>query len=174
MIECTSMGGPNNTYGWQANGTSVANATLPILRIRNITAESGGEYTCVVTNLAGSHNISTFLFVYPYFLSQPGVVQIFLGSVILVTCDAVGFPSPGFFWQRADGMIIRDNAIDGKVLNITAKSGDGGEYYCIAFGRGLTILSQNALVTGIVGHITISTLYKWISYTYIHRSFLSF
>jgi hypothetical protein len=154
IIKCTSLGGPNNTYQWQFNGTHLGNETLPMLLILNITADSGGEYTCVVSNPVGSHSTSTFLFVYPYFLSHPGFVQVSLGSMLLLTCDAVGFPSPEYIWQRANGMqIMGDTVIHERVLNITAKSGDEGAYYCIAFGRGMNIQSQNAIVivTGIVG-----------------------
>jgi hypothetical protein len=140
------MGGPNNTYQWQFNGTNLDEETLPTLTIFNVTVDSGGEYTCVVSNFAGSHNDSTFLFVYPYFLSHPGDMQVFLGSVLQLTCDAVGFPSPGYLWQRADERQIMSNgAIDGRVLNITAKF-EVGEYYCIAFGIRRSILSQNAIV----------------------------
>jgi hypothetical protein len=149
MLECTSVGGPNNAYQWQANGVNLDNEILPILMLPNITVDSGGEYTCVVSNIAGSHSASTFLFVYPYFLSHPGDVQVSLSSVILLTCDAVGFPSPEYLWQRVDGMQIMGNAvIDRRDLNITAKLGDEGEYYCIAFGRGISPQSQNAIVTG--------------------------
>jgi hypothetical protein len=152
MLECTSTGGPNNIYQWQANGTNLENEILPTLTILKITADSGGEYTCVVSNLAGSHNTSTFLFVYPYFLSHPGDVQVSLGSLILLTCDAVGFPSPEYLWQRVDEMQIMGSAvIDRRDLNTTAKLGDEGEYYCTAFGRGISIQSQSAFVTGIVG-----------------------
>jgi hypothetical protein len=145
------MGGPNNAYQWQVDGTNLDNETLPMLVILNITADNGGEYTCVVSNLAGSHSTSTFLFVHPYFLSHPGDVQVSLGSLLLLTCDAVGFPSPEYLWQRVDEMyIISDADIDGRVLNITVEFGDEGEYYCIALGRGLSVQSQNAIVTGTV------------------------
>jgi hypothetical protein len=144
------MGGPNNTYQWQANGSNLDSETLPILRLPNVTADRGGEYTCVVSNLAGSHSTSTFLFVYPYFLSHPGDMQVSFGSVLLLTCDAVGFPNPEYLWQRTDGMqIMGDAVVDGRVLNITLESGDEGEYYCTALGRGMTIQSQNAVLTGI-------------------------
>jgi hypothetical protein len=120
----------------------------------NITADSGGEYTCVVSNFAGSHNDSTFLFVYPYFLSHPGDMQVSFGSVLLLTCDALGFPSPDYLWQRTDGMQIMDDAvINGRVLNITLESGDGGEYFCTASGRGIIIQSQNAFVMVLTGII---------------------
>jgi hypothetical protein len=140
------MGEPNNTYQWQVNGTNLDNETLSILMVLNITDDSGAEHTCIVSNPAGSHNTSMFLFVYPYFLSHPGDVQVSIGSVLLLACDTVEFQ---YLWQRANEMHILGNAaIDGRVSNITAKSGDGGEYYCIAFGRGTSIQSQNSGVVG--------------------------
>jgi hypothetical protein len=143
------MGGPNNTYQWKVNGSDLDDETLPILRLPNITAESGGEYTCVVTNLAGSHNASTFLFVYPYFLSHPGDMQVSLGSTILLTCDAVGFPNPDYLWALADGRIIRSDVSDGRVLNITdVRFGNGGRYSCSASGRGISFHSQHSSITG--------------------------
>jgi hypothetical protein len=152
MLECTSVVGLNHTYQWQVNGTNLANETLPILKLPKITADSGGEYTCVVTNPAGSHNMSTFLFVYPYFLSHPGDVQVSLGSTILLTCDAVGFPNPEYLWTRADGRTIRSDVSDRRVLNIIdVLFGDGGEYYCHASGRGMSLQSQGSIISGING-----------------------
>jgi hypothetical protein len=151
LFECIGVGGPNNTYQWQANGTNMDNEALPILRLFNITADSGGEYTCVVTNPAGSHKTSTFLFVYPYFISHPGDVQVFLGSMIILACDAVGFPNPEYLWTRADGRIIRSDVSDGRILNITdAQFGDGGRYSCHASGRGMSLQSQDSIISGII------------------------
>jgi hypothetical protein len=148
MLECTSSGG-HNSYQWQFNGVSLDNKTLPILRLPNITADSGGEYTCVVSNFHGTDKASTFLFVYPYFLSHPGDVQVSLGSMILLTCDAVGFPNPEYLWTRVDGRIIRSDVSDGRVLNITnVLFGDGGGYYCNASGRGMSFQSQGSIITG--------------------------
>jgi hypothetical protein len=114
------MGGPNNTYQWQANGMNLNNETLPILRLPNITADSGGEYTCVVSNFRGNHSANTFLFVYPYFSYHPGSMEVSAGSVILLTCGAVGFPSPEYLWQRADGREITDDVVyNRRVLEIT-------------------------------------------------------
>jgi hypothetical protein len=150
LFQCTSVGGPIITYQWQVNGTNLNNETLQMLRVFNITADSGGEYTCVVSNPTGSHKSSTFLFVYPYFLSQPGDVQVSLGSMILLTCDAVGFPNPEYLWTRADGRIIRSDINDGRILKITdVWFGDGGNYFCYASGRGMSYVSQDLMITGI-------------------------
>jgi hypothetical protein len=165
VLECITVGGPNNTHQWQANGTNLDGEALPILRLFNITTDSGGEYTCVVSNPAGSHKASTFLFVYPYFLSHPGDVQVSLGSMIFLTCDAVGFPSPDYLWTRADGRIIRSDVSDGRVLNITdAQFEDGGGYSCHASGRGLGLQSQDLVISGITIILTIQLLlHKWFT-----------
>jgi hypothetical protein len=148
-LECGVAGGPNNTYQWQVNGTDLNRETLPVLRLHNITADSGGEYTCIVTNPAGSHKASTFLFVYPYFLSHPGDMQVTLGSMILLTCDAVGFPNPEYAWTRADGRIVRSDSSDQRVLNITdMRFEDGGRYSCYASGRGMNFQSRDSIITG--------------------------
>jgi hypothetical protein len=154
-LECVSMGGPNNTYLWQANGKELIGEVLHILMI-NITHESGGEYTCFVSNLAGRHSASTFLFVYPYFLSHPGDVQVSLGSMILLTCDAVGFPSPEYLWQRADGRGIRGGVVNNRrTLRISnVEFGDEGEYFCNASGSGVTVQSSNGTIT--------CTFKKWV------------
>jgi hypothetical protein len=129
--------------------------TLETLMIPNITSDSGGEYTCIVSSHIGIYNASTFLFVYPYFLSHPDDVQVSVDSGVLLTCVAEGFPSPQYLWQRADGMKIRDDVItDRNYLSITSvQYGDAGEYYCIASGRGMDIQSHSSTITGIKGGI---------------------
>jgi hypothetical protein len=134
-------------YQWKANGTYMNGETLSILRILNITADSGGEYTCVDNSVNTS--ASTFLFVYPYFLTHPGDMQLPFGSMILLTCDAKGFPNPEYLWTRADRRSIRSDVIDERVLNITdVRFGDGGEYFCNAAGRGMSFRSRGSNITG--------------------------
>jgi hypothetical protein len=152
ILQCIFPERANNTYQWQANGTNLDGETHSILKIL-ITADSGGEYTCVVSYPASSltARASTFLFVYPYFLTHPGDMQVSLGSVIQLTCDAVGFPNPEYLWTRADRRIIRSDVIDERVLNITdVRFGDGGEYSCNASGRGMSFQSRGSNITGIL------------------------
>ena len=46
---CTSHGGPNNTYQWQANDTDILGETLAMLTLADVDALTGGLYTCMVT-----------------------------------------------------------------------------------------------------------------------------
>ena len=68
---CTSVGGPDNTYQWQANDTNTQGETMENLTLTNVDASTGGIYTCVVTNAAGSDFDSTFLCIAPYFTTEP-------------------------------------------------------------------------------------------------------
>ena len=51
-LTCSADGGPNNDYMWFYGSTSLTNG--PVLELSNIRASDGGEYTCVVSNAAGS------------------------------------------------------------------------------------------------------------------------
>ena len=65
---CQSMAGPNLNYTWLVNGTygSINNSNIvingPELIVNNVTYLLGGNYTCVVTNLAGEGRDSSDLF----------------------------------------------------------------------------------------------------------------
>ena len=51
---CGSLGGLGNTFEWSFNGQILSGATDSSLTISNGTASDGGNYTCEVTNSAGS------------------------------------------------------------------------------------------------------------------------
>jgi titin len=153
-LECISIGEPNANFQWQANGVDLDEETSRLLYLYNITADSGGEYTCIISSDIGSDKTSTFLFVYPYFVSHPVDMQVSFGSELQLTCDAIGFPSPKYLWQRADGRKISGD-VKNRVLNIhSAQIGDAGEYYCYASGRGRSIKSQSSIISGI--HFTLA------------------
>ena len=51
-LNCTSEGGPQLQYFWVFLGNIISNSS--ILIIDNVTTTDGGNYTCTVTNDAGS------------------------------------------------------------------------------------------------------------------------
>ena len=55
QLNCSSEGGPQLEYTWTFSGSIITNANSNILTIDNITSK-GGNYTCNVTNNAGSDN----------------------------------------------------------------------------------------------------------------------
>ena len=52
MLNCLSEGGPQLEYSWTFSGIQIASTSN--LTIDNVNASNGGEYTCNVTNEAGS------------------------------------------------------------------------------------------------------------------------
>ena len=147
-LQCTSMGGPNNTYQWLHNETVIEGETSENLTRPFVIVTTGGVYTCKVSNLAGNHNASTFLFVYPYIVSDPLSVYVSTGSAVVLTCGAEAFPNPEYLWVRPDGRNISGENF-GRNLSISIiEYGDEGEYYCNASGMGETAMSESAIITG--------------------------
>ena len=149
-LVCTSSGGPNNTYQWLKNGESIHGQNSNTLNLPNVTASTGGVYTCMVSNIAGSHNASTFVFIFPYFINHPHSEEVSVGSAVLLICDAASFPSPDYLWQRSDsGNISNDIVTNERNLSISSvEYGDEGGYFCTASAREDSVPSNTAILTG--------------------------
>lgn len=150
FLVCTSEGGPNNTYQWQVNGTDIMEETSAVLVLSNVQASTGGMYICVVSNAAGSDNTGTYVFISPYFITQPTDIITNNEASITLVCEVAAFPSPAYQWGRVNGLPIRDgipSSSDMLVFN-PVMFGDEGEYYCNASSMETTIRSQVVTVTG--------------------------
>ena len=149
-LVCTSSGGPNNTYQWLENGENLHGQNSATLTLPNVTASTGGVYTCMVSNIAGSNNASTFLFIFPYFLNHPRSDNVSVGYSVLLICDAASFPSPDYLWQRSDGgNISNDIVTNERNLSISSvEYGDEGGYFCTISARENSVSSNIAIVTG--------------------------
>ena len=121
------------------------------LTLANVNASTGGMYTCMVTNAAGDDSDSTFLFVAPYFVTEPGNRETVNGSSVILQCVAEAFPSPSYLWGRTNELQIR-----GSLLIVTSTLvfspvlfGDEGNYYCNATSRDIVAHSADATLTGV-------------------------
>ena len=54
QLSCSSEGGPGLLYTWTFSGGMIDNANTNMITIANLTTSNGGDYTCNVTNDAGS------------------------------------------------------------------------------------------------------------------------
>ena len=54
-LNCSSEGGPELEYTWTFSGVMIDNVNTSMLTIANVTTSNGGEYTCSVSNDAGSN-----------------------------------------------------------------------------------------------------------------------
>ena len=150
-LNCSSLGGPDNIYQWQFNGEDIVGENSTVLTLSNVTASIGGEYSCVVTNRAGNDTASTFVFVSPYFVTQPVNTEGSNGSAINLTCQAEAFPEPDYQWRRVDGKEIRDELMGVNSMSLLFNPllfGDEGEYYCAVTSRNISIGSDTATITG--------------------------
>ena len=53
-LSCSSEGGPELEYTWTFSNGMINNANTSMLTIADLTTYNGGEYTCSVSNDAGS------------------------------------------------------------------------------------------------------------------------
>ena len=155
---CSACGGPGKTFQWLRNGTELINETSEMFVIFGITFMDGDEYTCMVSNAAGNESISTFPFVRPEIILNPIDMSTSNGSFIMIVCDAEAFPPPEFQWVHVGGDI--GSNIVGESTNMLVFSlvlfGDEGDYFCMATSNGISVMSDNATITGKIA-ITITT-----------------
>ena len=96
-LTCTALGSPNTTFQWEKNGTIIGRDS--VLYLPAIDVSYGGEYSCTVSNAAGTDTVSTTLYVAPYIVT-PLEEQIPTrnGSIVNIHCDTAGFPTPNVNW----------------------------------------------------------------------------
>ena len=149
-LQCTSLGGPGNTYQWLFSGSDIPEETSGTLLLMNLTAAIGGEYTCHVSNTAGNDTASTYVFIAPYFTTQPMDITVHIESSGNLSCVAEAFPYPKYQWERVDGEPIRADIVtnESALLISSVIFGDEEGYFCNATSRGITIQSLFATVYG--------------------------
>ena len=59
-LSCTAEGSPQLEYRWIFSNTVIENDTT--FNISNATANNGGDYSCIVTNNAGSDSSMTTIY----------------------------------------------------------------------------------------------------------------
>jgi len=149
-FNCSTLGGPGNTYQWQRNGTDLDNETMQSLTIPHVSATDGGIYTCVVSNAAGNDSASTLLNVSPEIVLDPTDVNATNGTVHMLMCEAEAFPEPQYQWMRVGGM-FGENVVGvnrSMLVFDPVVFGDEGDYYCRATSNGVTVTSDSATLTG--------------------------
>ena len=147
-LNCSTLGGPDNTYQWQRNGTDLDNETMQSITITHISALDGGKYTCVVSNAAGNDSASTVLNVFPEIVLNPKDANATNGTVRMLVCEAEAFPEPQYQWMRVSGENVV--GVDSSILVFDPVIfGDEGGYYCRATSNGVTVTSDTATLTGL-------------------------
>ena len=62
QLNCSSEGGPVLEYTWIFSGDIIPNANTNTLTIDSVNTTDGGNYTCNVTNNAGSNDTTIIVY----------------------------------------------------------------------------------------------------------------
>ena len=127
-FNCYALGGPDNTHVWMKNGMIIGNEST--LVVTDIDASSGGTYTCLVSNAAGSGSASTTLYVTPYIVTPLEEQTLTAnGSNVNINCNAAGFPSPIVNWVDITNVEVSSTSL---LQFSPVVFGDEGVYRCVA------------------------------------------
>ena len=140
------------SYQWYLNTTNaLANATRATLTLTNAQPGDAGQYSVVVTNIAGSVSSSNVALVVsttpvaPSFETQPASLIVLIGGNALLTAVATGTAPISYQWNK-DGVPIA--GATSTTLSLTnVQPASSGSYGVLATNPGGTATSDAALLT---------------------------
>ena len=151
-LTCLADGGPGNTYQWTFNGSLLDNRNDHLVLPFIDASENGGNYTCTVTNAAGSGSDSTVVNVYPTITLQPSDTFVTPFANGMLNCDAIAFPYPNYTWIHVEQPYTPfASGWNTSTLTFNATDyikGSEGDYHCTATSNGVSIETESATVFG--------------------------
>jgi hypothetical protein len=157
-------------YQWQTNGVNLVNggnisgATSNVLTISNVKTNNGGDYSVVVTNIAGITNSATAVLTVvaaPVIFTQPTNYQATaVGSNVTFSVYAIGQAPLSYQWQTNGVNLVNGSRISGATSNVliinNAQTSDSGSYTVSVTNLAGSVTSSNAVlnVTNIPPAIT--------------------
>jgi len=137
----SAVGASTLSYQWKKNGIALNNtvritgADSASLVIADLNFNDQGNYTCTVTNEAGtriSESASLFVRGIPQFIEQPTGGNFPAGSVVTISGEVIGLGSVTYQWKK-NGITLTDGgSISGATTNVLilsrSKISDSGNY----------------------------------------------
>jgi hypothetical protein len=143
----TATGTPSPTFQWRKGTEAISGATSATLNLGAVTLADAGDYSVVVSNVAGSltSNIATLVVDQPAAIAQqPSSITVAPHGSAVLTVSASGTPTPTYQWFKNGVALV---AATGATLNLTDLSlGDGGDYRVIVTNRDTSVTSNVATV----------------------------
>jgi len=155
-LTCVHSGGPNNSFAWFKDSLLIQSAIEDSLFLPELNSTHGGNYSCVVSNIAGVSSANRVVYVHPYITIQPvPLTTVENGSVANLTCEADGFPMPAVVWikyQSFENRTLFDVVENGTELFFeTVLFGVEGYYAC----RASSVRLDGGFLTDAVSEISI-------------------
>ena len=157
----TATGTAPLRYQWQFEGTNLVNGTKfsgvtnSVLTISNVQPTNGGNYTVIVTNIAGSVTSSNAVLTVqttPIIIVQPVTNQsIAVGSTAAFVVTAIGTVPLRYQWQVNGTNLVNGGHISGATTNLliisNAQTTNSGNYTVIITNISGSVTSSNAVLT---------------------------
>ena len=141
------------SYQWRLNNTNILGATSSTLTLTGVTiGQSGGSYSCVVTNLAGSVTSSAAILtvsvatIAPAITTHPTSQTVTAGANVNFTVAASGTAPLSYRW-RLNGANISGATAATLTLNSVTIGQSGGSYSCVVSNSAGTATSTAATLT---------------------------
>jgi hypothetical protein len=141
------------SYQWRLNGANIVGATSATLSLTSVTTgQSGGSYSCVVTNVAGSVTSSAAIFtvnaapIAPTITTQPVSRSVTAGTNVSFTVAASGTAPLSYQW-RLNGANLAGATSATLTLTSVTTGQSGGSYSCLVSNVAGTATSSVAVLT---------------------------
>ena len=172
-LTCVSEAMFGIRYQWWFNGLLLANEDSHTLSLNDISATTnGGEYQCIVSNVAGTGSANATVFFHPIITAGPSDQTARNGSLgISFNCSATGFPEPYIEWHRVDNEHLPTSIISssGDTSTLTfdeVEFGAEGLYYCSALALGTSTTSNTATLYSKSETTNICALHIFFHYSF--------
>ncbi|HET6406289.1 MAG TPA: immunoglobulin domain-containing protein, partial [Chthoniobacteraceae bacterium] len=129
------------TYQWRKNGTAISGETEATLTFTSISAANSGNYTCSVTNPAGTVTTAAAeITVSPAILAHPANQTVNPKATVLLSVAAVGTGPLQYQWRK-NGVAMATGA----TLAIqSAEESDEGDYTVMVTNVAGSVISERA------------------------------
>ncbi|XP_032434339.1 hemicentin-1 [Xiphophorus hellerii] len=143
-LECLADSDPPPDIEWykddaklQLGGRIQRLAGGQYLEIQQVKPEDGGQYSCVVTNMAGSTSLffTVEIMLPPVIKESSSLVTVHLGQDVVLPCEVEGDSLPAVIWRKDGFPVPQDNnkftlLSEGSLRIRGAQLNDAGRYYC--------------------------------------------
>ena len=141
------------SHQWRLNGVNISGATSATLTLTSVTVgQSGGSYTCFVTNSAGNATSSAATLtvnaapIAPTITTQPVSSTVTAGTNVSFTVAASGTSPMNYQW-RLNGADIGGATSTTLTLTSVTVGQSGGSYSCFVSNMAGTATSSAAVLT---------------------------
>ncbi|XP_012721740.2 hemicentin-1 [Fundulus heteroclitus] len=143
-LECLADSNPPPDIEWykddaklQLGGRIQRLAGGQYLEIQEVKPEDSGQYSCVVTNMAGSKSLffTVEILLPPVIKESSSLVTVHIGQDVVLPCEVEGDSLPAVIWRKDGFPVPKDNnkytvMSEGSLRLREAQLNDAGRYYC--------------------------------------------